>query len=151
MSPKTTERVSAVSRTQPPTVRNHSRRRTRDTTSRSPGENDDGAESANRVANAVANVSGGAGINTKCITVMGTTIHGTYAQYRYLDHPSRDLSSVAKQAYATRHASARVMQQRGLGFYFVGASDLEPLSGAPYTRDQLIARMVLEAKRARRP
>lgn len=105
---------------------------------------------ANRVANAVANLSGGVGINKKCITVMGTTIRGTYAQYRYLDHPSRDLSSVAKQAYATRHASARVMQQRGLGFYFVGASDLEPLSGAPYTKDQLIARMVLEAKRARR-
>jgi len=94
---------------------------------------------ANRLARAVKGLANGGGINTRAISVIGTSMHSSYPQYRYLDEPSHDLASITRQVNAIRHASKRTRQQRGVGYYFVGKSDMDPPSAYSYA--QLIARM----------
>jgi hypothetical protein len=104
---------------------------------------------ADRLALAVKGLPYGGGINTRAISVIGTSMHSTFPQYRYLDQPRNDLSSITRQVNAIRHGSKRLRQQRGLGYYFVNKSDMAPLAGAPYTYDGLIRRMRLQALRFR--
>jgi hypothetical protein len=105
---------------------------------------------ADRLALAVAGLKHGRGINRKAISVIGASVHGGSAelvQYRYLDQPSRDLTSIKKQVNAIRHGSRRLRSQKGLGYYFVFRADLMPFSTAPYSYDALIRRMRTQALR----
>ncbi|MBA3395275.1 MAG: hypothetical protein H0T89_21685 [Deltaproteobacteria bacterium] len=104
---------------------------------------------ADRLAIAVRGMKDGGGINTRAISVIGTSMHSTFPQYRYLDKPSGDLASITRQVNAIRHGSKRLRQQRGLGYYFVNKSDMAPLAGAPYSYDGLIRRMRSQALRFR--
>ena len=74
-------------------------------------------------------------------------MHSSYAQYRYLDEPAHDLSAIRREVNALRHASRRTRSQHGVGWYFVGASDMSP-SGS-YTYAQLIALLHTESLRFR--
>jgi hypothetical protein len=74
-------------------------------------------------------------------------MHSTFAQYRYLDQPAHDLESIKRQVNALRHASWRTRQQHGVGYYFVGKSDMAPISH--YSYDALIRRMRTQALRFR--
>jgi hypothetical protein len=87
------------------------------------------------------------GINRRAITVIGTSMHSAYPQYRYLDQPSHDLTAIKRQVNAIRHGSARLRGQRGVGFYFVNKSDMAP-PGA-YSYDRLIKTMRLQGLRFR--
>jgi len=104
---------------------------------------------ADRLALAVKGLRYGGGINLRAISVIGTSMHSEFPQYRYLDQPSNDLRSITRQVNAIRHGSKRLRQQHGLGYYFVNKSDMAPLSGAPYSYDGLIRRMRLQALRFR--
>ena len=97
---------------------------------------------ADRLANAVRGLKHCSNINAHAISVLGMSIHSSpFPQYHYLDEPAHDLQSVRKQIHALRHGSARLEKQHGVGWYFVGSSDLQPRSGAPYTFDDLVALM----------
>lgn len=85
------------------------------------------------------------GINQRAITTLGTSMHSTFAQYRYLDQPSHDLDAITRQVNAIRHGSKRLRQQRGIGWYFVDKSDMAPPSA--YSYDALIKRMRIQALR----
>jgi hypothetical protein len=87
------------------------------------------------------------GINRRAITVIGTSMHSSYPQYRYLDSPSHDLVSIQRQVNAIRHASRRLRSQRGVGWYFVNKSDMAPPSA--YSYDRLIKTMRLAGLRFR--
>jgi hypothetical protein len=100
---------------------------------------------ADRLALAVSGLPQSGGINLRAITTVGTSMHSTYSQYRYLDEPSHDLSALVKEVNAIRGGEQRLRQQHGLGYYFVGKSDMAPPSA--YTYDALIRRMRLEALR----
>ncbi len=102
---------------------------------------------ADRLALAVSGLAHAGGINLHAISVIGTSMHSTYPQYRYLDEPAHDLDAITREVNAIRHGSARLRQQHGLGYYFVGKSDMAP-PGA-YSYDALIQRMRLEALRFR--
>lgn len=79
---------------------------------------------ADRLALAVKGLPFGGGINTCAISVIGTSMHSTFPQYRYLDQPKNDLGAITRQPGAqalrppvlsprTRCASAaRIPQQR---------------------------------------
>jgi hypothetical protein len=97
---------------------------------------------ADRLALAVRGLQGGGGINQRAISVIGTSMHSAFAQYRYLDQPSYDLRSLSRQVNAIRHGSRRTRQQNGVGWYFVNKSDMEPRPGT-YSYDALIRRMRL--------
>jgi hypothetical protein len=101
-----------------------------------------------RIAHAVRGMKHASAINRRAISVLGMSIHSSpFPQYHYLDKPSQDLDSVRKQAHAIRFSSSsRLRQQRGIGYYFVGTSDLQPRHGAPYTFDRLVHRMTQEAR-----
>ena len=101
---------------------------------------------ADRLALAVAGLPHAGGINLRAITTIGTSMHSMYPQYRYLDQPAHDLDALTREVSAIRHGSARLRQQHGLGYYFVGKSDMAP-SGGAYSYDALIKRMRLEALR----
>ncbi|HUS27206.1 MAG TPA: hypothetical protein VMZ53_01820 [Kofleriaceae bacterium] len=96
---------------------------------------------ADRLALAVRGLSKTAGINRRAITVIGTSMHSSYPQYRYLDQASYDLASLSRQVNALRHGSKRLRQQKGVGWYFVNKSDMAPPS--TYSYDALIRRMRL--------
>ncbi|HTL38986.1 MAG TPA: hypothetical protein VL326_37900 [Kofleriaceae bacterium] len=96
---------------------------------------------ADRLALAVHGLSGTGGINRRAITVLGTSMHSSYAQYRYLDQPSYDLAALSREVNAIRHGSKRLRQQQGIGWYFVNKSDMDPPSA--YSYDALIRRMRL--------
>jgi hypothetical protein len=100
---------------------------------------------ADRLALAVKGLEYGGGINQRAITVIGTSMHSSYPQYRYLDQPSYDLASLSRQVNAIRHGSKRLRQQQGVGWYFVNKSDMDPPSA--YSYDALIRRMRLLALR----
>lgn len=85
------------------------------------------------------------GINRRAITVIGTSMHSSYPQYRYLDSPANDLASIQRQVNAIRHASRRLRSQRGIGWYFVNKSDMAPPSA--YSYDRLIKTMRLAGLR----
>lgn len=104
---------------------------------------------ADRLVLATSGMKGAAGIAHRAITVLGTSMHSTYPQYRYLDWPKHDLRSITRQVNAIRHGSKRLRAQKGLGYYFVNKSDMAPLPGAPYSYDGLIRRMRLQALRFR--
>jgi hypothetical protein len=87
------------------------------------------------------------GINRRAITVVGTSMHSSYPQYRYLDEPSHDLASIKRQVNAIRHGSHRLRAQRGIGWYFVNKSDMAPPSA--YSYDRLIKTMRLSGLRFR--
>ncbi|MGE3636788.1 MAG: hypothetical protein AB7P00_43195, partial [Sandaracinaceae bacterium] len=103
-----------------------------------------------RLREAVLGLPDGGHINRRAITVLGVSINAPYAQYRYLDRPAHDLASLRAQALAARTYGALLQEQRGLGYYFVNRSDIEPLAGAPYDLDQLIGVMAAEGERAAR-
>jgi hypothetical protein len=84
---------------------------------------------ANRLVAAVHGLRGAAGISTRTLTTLGLSMHTRYPQYNYLDDSRHDLSSIARQATAIRHGSARLHAERGLGFYFIGKSDITPSRG----------------------
>jgi hypothetical protein len=96
---------------------------------------------ADRLALAVRGLSKTGGINRRAITVIGTSMHSSYPQYRYLDSASYDLRSLSRQVNAIRHGSKRLRQQNGVGWYFVNKSDMAPPSA--YSYDALIRRMRL--------
>jgi len=97
---------------------------------------------ADRLANAVQGLHDCSNINAHAISVIGMSIHSSpFPQYHYLDEPAHDFSSVRRQIHALRHGSARLEKQRGVGFYFVGSSDLDPLHGAPYRFDDVVSLM----------
>lgn len=96
---------------------------------------------ADRLALAVHGLSGTGGINRRAITVLGTSMHSSYAQYRYLDQPAYDLRALSREVNAIRHGSKRLRQQHGIGWYFVNKSDMDPPSA--YSYDALIRRMRL--------
>ncbi len=98
-----------------------------------------------RLRESVLGLPGGGHINERAITVLGASINQPLAQYNYLDRPSQDLSSIRTQARAVRSYGALLTEQRGLGYYFVNHSDLEPRDGAPYDFDRLIDVMSEEA------
>jgi len=102
---------------------------------------------ADRLALSVRGLKFGGGINLRAITVIGTSMHSSLAQYRYLDQPSHDLESITRQASAIRHGSKRLRQQHGLGYYFVNKSDMAPPRA--YSYDRLIRRMRLQERRFR--
>ena len=102
---------------------------------------------ADRLALAVRGLQSGGGINLRAISTIGTSMHSTFPQYRYLDEPSHDLSSIKRQVNAIRHGSKRLRQQHGIGWYFVNKSDMAP-SGS-YSYDALIRRMRTQALRFR--
>jgi hypothetical protein len=104
---------------------------------------------ADRLALSVSGLKRAGGINLRAISVIGTSMHSVFAQYRYLDQPAHDLASIRRQVNAIRHGSKRLRQQNGLGYYFVNRSDMKPLAGAPYSYDALIRRMRLQALRFR--
>ena len=104
---------------------------------------------ADRLALAVKGLPYGGGINLRAISVIGTSMHSEFPQYRYLDQPRNDLGSITRQVNAIRHGSKRLRQQHGLGYYFVNKSDMAPRAGAPYSYDGLIRRMRLQALRFR--
>ncbi|HUJ61288.1 MAG TPA: MYXO-CTERM sorting domain-containing protein [Kofleriaceae bacterium] len=101
---------------------------------------------ADRLADAVRGLADGPGINARTISTIGTSMHSTFPQYRYLDEPSHDLASITRQVNAIRHASKRTRQQHGVGWYFVDESDMAP-SGHAYSYDELIRRMRTQALR----
>jgi hypothetical protein len=96
---------------------------------------------ADRLALAVRGLSKAGGINLRAITTIGTSMHSSYPQYRYLDQASYDLTSLSRQVNAIRHGSKRLRQQHGVGWYFVNKSDMAPPSA--YSYDALIRRMRL--------
>lgn len=100
-----------------------------------------------RAADRLALASAVKDINRRAITVIGTSMHSTYPQYRYLDQPSHDLLSIKRQVNAIRHGSRRLRSQRGIGYYFVNKSDMAP--PAAYTYDRLIKVMRLQGLRFR--
>jgi uncharacterized protein (TIGR03382 family) len=102
---------------------------------------------ANRLSRSVHGLARTVGINTRAITTIGTSMHSTFAQYRYLDQPAHDLESITRQVNALRHASWRTRQQHGVGYYFVDKSDMAPISH--YSYDALIRRMRTQALRFR--
>ncbi len=104
-------------------------------------------KAADRLALAVKGMKYGGGINQRAITTIGTSMHSTYAQYRYLDQPSHDLAAITRQVNALRHGSARVRQQQGVAYYFVNKSDMAPPRA--YSYDALIGRMRTQALRFR--
>ena len=83
---------------------------------------------ADRIAAAVHGLRAVAGISAREITTLGLSMHTRYPQYNYLDDTRHDLSAIARQATAVRHASSRTRAQHGLGFYFIGRSDITPSS-----------------------
>ncbi len=104
---------------------------------------------ADRLALAVSGLPRAGGINLRAISVVGTSMHSSLAQYRYLDQPAHDLASITRQVNAIRHGSKRLRQQNGIGYYFVNKSDMAPRSGAPYSYEGLIRRLRLQALRFR--
>jgi hypothetical protein len=109
------------------------------------------ALAAQRLRAATLGLPGGGHIDERAITVLGMSIHSAYPQYRYLDWPAHDLASVRAQAHALRTGGALLTAQRGLGYYFVGHSDLEPIAGAPYDFDALLGVMTEQARLASQP
>ena len=83
---------------------------------------------ADRIAAAVHGMKQIAGISAHEITTLGLSMHTAYPQYNYLDDTRHDLAAVAREATAIRHASSRTHAQRGVGFYFIGRSDITPSS-----------------------
>lgn len=100
---------------------------------------------ADRLASAVSGMEDAENIQRSAFVALGLSIQTTPAQYAYLDQPSHDLASLDRQIDALT-ASARLSQQRGVGYYFVNRSDITPSSGAPYSLDQLIDRMAHDAR-----
>jgi len=100
-----------------------------------------------RAADRLAVASAWRGINRRAISVVGTSMHSSYPQYRYLDQPSHDLSSIKRQVNAIRHGSKRLRSQRGIGWYFVNKSDMATPSA--YSYDRLIKTMRLQGLRFR--
>jgi hypothetical protein len=100
---------------------------------------------ADRLALAVKGLAGTPGINRRATTTIGTSMHSTFPQYRYLDQPSNDLASITRQVNAIRNGGKRLRSQHGIGFYFVNKSDMAPPSA--YSYDRLIRRMRLQALR----
>jgi hypothetical protein len=100
---------------------------------------------ADRLANAVHGLSGTAGINRAAITTIATSMHSSLAQYRYLDQPAHDLDAVKREVNALRHGSRRTRSQHGIGWYFVGKSDMAPHGS--YTYAHLIHVLASEALR----
>jgi hypothetical protein len=98
-----------------------------------------------RVALAVHGLKDAGGISAREIITIGTSMHSSFPQYRYLDQPSHDLEAITKQVNAIRHGSSRLRAQRGVGYYFVNKSDMAPPSA--YTYDALIKRMRTQALR----
>ncbi len=94
---------------------------------------------AARLARSTRGMKYGGGINLRAISVLGTSMHSIYPQYRYLDQPSHDLAAIRREVNAIRHGSKRLRQQHGVGYYFVNKSDMAPPSAYSYA--QLIARM----------
>jgi hypothetical protein len=80
----------------------------------------------------VHGLAGTAGINRAAITTIATSMHSTYPQYRYLDEPSHDLGAVRREVNALRHGSRRTRSQHGIGWYFVGKSDMAPAGSYSY-------------------
>jgi uncharacterized protein (TIGR03382 family) len=102
---------------------------------------------ADRLANAVHGLAGTRGINRAAFTTIATSMHSGYAQYRYLDQPAHDRGAVIREVNALRHGSQRTRSQHGIGYYFVGKSDMKP-SGS-YTYAQLIHLLRTQALRFR--
>jgi hypothetical protein len=98
-----------------------------------------------RFGDAIRGLSGAGGINGRGIITIGTSMHSTYSQYRYLDQPKHDLDSITRQVNAIRHGSHRLRMERGIGWYFVNKSDMAPPSA--YSYDALIKRMRTQALR----
>ena len=94
---------------------------------------------ADRVAAAVHGMRGIAGISGHEITTIGLSMHTRYPQYNYLDDTGHDRGAVSREAIAVRHSGSRTRAQHGLGFYFVGKSDITPAHG--YTLSELDATM----------
>ncbi|HZS39846.1 MAG TPA: hypothetical protein VFF06_23595 [Polyangia bacterium] len=94
---------------------------------------------ADRVAAAVHDLAGAAGISAREITTLGLSMHTRYPQYNYLDWRAHDLSSITRQVTAIRHGSGRLRAQHGLGFYFIGEGDITP-SGT-YSVDDVVTRI----------
>jgi hypothetical protein len=104
------------------------------------------ARAADRLALAVKGMTDGGGINLRAISVLGTSMHSTYPQYRYLDQASHDLASITRQVNAIRFGTKRLRQQRGVGYYFVNKSDMAPPSAYSYGR--LVDRLRAQTRRA---
>jgi MYXO-CTERM domain-containing protein len=102
---------------------------------------------ADRLALAVSGLAHGGGINLRAISVIGTSMHSSYPQYRYLDQGKHDLESITKQVNAIRHGSKRLRQQHGVGYYFVNQSDMAPPSAYSYAH--LITRLRGQLKKFR--
>jgi hypothetical protein len=98
-----------------------------------------------RLGDAIRGLAGAGGINGRSIITIGTSMHSTYSQYRYLDEPKHDLESITRQVNAIRHGSHRLRMERGIGWYFVNKSDMAPPSA--YSYDALIKRMRTQALR----
>jgi len=98
-----------------------------------------------RLGDAIRGLAGAGGINGRSIITIGTSMHSTFAQYRYLDEPKHDLDSITRQVNAIRHGSQRLRMERGIGWYFVNKSDMAPPSA--YSYDALIKRMRTQALR----
>lgn len=96
---------------------------------------------ADRLQNAVRGLRGAEHINRRAVTVIGLSMASRYPQYRYLDQPRNDLASISKQVSAIRRGSARLREQNGVGYYFVGTYDIRPPASAPYTFDSLVERL----------
>jgi hypothetical protein len=102
---------------------------------------------ADRLALAVHGLSGTAGINRAAFITLGTSMHSSYSQYRYLDQGSHDLAALTREVNAIRHGSKRLRSQHGIGWYFVNKSDMAPPGN--YSYDALIKRMRTQALRFR--
>ena len=100
---------------------------------------------ADRLVAAVHGMAGAAGISRTAIATIGTSMHSSFAQYRYLDQPAHDLASIERQVNAIRHGGKRLRAEHGIGWYFVNKSDMAPVSH--YSYDQLIRRMRTQALR----
>ena len=98
-----------------------------------------------RLQLAVHGLAQSGGMNARAITTIGLSRHSGYAQYDYLDEPSHDLAAITREVNAIRHASARLREQPGVGWYFVNKSDLAPPPN--YSYDALIKRMRTQALR----
>lgn len=100
-----------------------------------------------RVAASVHGLAGANGISAREIITIGLSHHTRFAQYNYLDQPSQDLAAISREANAIRHGSSRLRAEHGIGWYFVGESDLTPSQG--YSYGALIQRMRTQGLRFR--
>src|SRR5262249_23018688 len=83
---------------------------------------------ADRLLAAVHGMQGAARVSRTAIATIATSMHSSLAQYRYLDEPARDLDSITRQVNAIRHGGKRLRAEHGIGWYFVGKSDMLPSS-----------------------